>query len=287
MPISHLNGAARSFLALVFLAVQAGAAQTEKYSVFNPHPDPSKTADGRWTLHDTSRPLPPRAGAISAAALAAEATAPENAIILFDGQNLDAWNVPQPWILENGAIRVRPVNLSLQTKEAFGSCRLHLEWRTQPGNPKQTGQHRGNSGVFLMSTYEIQVLDTYDNKTYADGMAGALYGVKPPDANALRPPGEWQYYDIWFKRPIFDADGKMQSPATVTLIINGVLVQNNVPFDGPSSHKKRTPYRAHPDALPLMLQNHNEVVEFRNIWIQQLPDDDVSSPAGRIGLTKP
>jgi hypothetical protein len=117
-------------------------------------------------------------------------------------------------------------------------------------------------------------------------MAAALYVVKPPDFNALRPTGEWQCYDIWFKRPAFDDSGKMTSPACVTVMVNGVIVQKNVPFDSPSSHKKRPPYQKHADARPLMLQNHNEVVEFRNIWIQPLSDDAVLSPAGLVGIDK-
>lgn len=233
------------------------------------------------------RPQPPKVDPKPEAELADSAKVPEGATVLFDGKSLDAWNVPMPWTVEDGTLRVRPVQTSLQSKQPFGSCHLHLEWKTQPGNPNRTGQQRGNSGVFLMSNYEVQVLDTYENTTYADGMAGAIYGVKPPDANPLRPPGEWQYYDIWFKRPVFDADGKMVSPACVTVMINGVIVQNNTPFDGPSSYKRRSAYRPHPDALPLMLQNHNDTVDFRNIWIQPLTDDAVISPAGPVGVNKP
>lgn len=257
-----------------------------EYSVFHPHPDATRTADGAWAIHDLSRPWPPAAKPIPWPELAAEARPPQGANILLDGSSLDAWNIPQPWILKDGILQVRPVNSSLITKESFGSCHLHLEWKTPPGHPEKIGQNRGNSGVFLMSTYEIQVLDTHENKTYADGMAAALYGVKPPDANALRPAGEWQSYDIWFKRPIFDATGEMTSPACVTVSVNGVLVQNNVSFDGPSSHKKRIPYQSHSDALPLLLQNHNDTVEFRNIWIQPLPDDQVLSPSGLVGINK-
>lgn len=264
----------------------AGSALGSEYSVFNQHPQAQRTADGAWELHDTIRPWPPSVTPRPRAELELEAKPPSGAQILFDGSSLDAWNIPQAWILDKGVLQVRPVNSSLASKQSFGSCRLHLEWKTPPGNPAKTGQHRGNSGVFLMSTYEIQILDTHENKTYADGMAAALYGVKPPDANALRPAGEWQSYDIWFKRPHFDDAGKMTSPAFVTVLVNGVPVQNNVPFDGPSSHKKRRPYQKHADALPLMLQNHDEVVEFRNIWIQPLPDDQVLSPAGPVGMNK-
>jgi len=264
----------------------AGSAFASDYSVFNQHPDTTLIADGAWKVHDMSRPWPPSATPKPWAELEQGTKPPPGARILFDGSNLDAWDVPQPWSINQSVLQVRPVNTSLSSKDPFGSCHLHLEWRTPPESTKKSGQDKGNSGVFLMSTYEIQVLDTYENKTYPDGMAAAVYGVKPPDVNALRPTGEWQCYDIWFKRPIFDATGEMTSPACVTVSVNGVLVQNNVPFDGPSSHKKRRPYEKHADARPLIFQNHNEVVEFRNIWIQPLPDDAVLSPVGPVGINK-
>lgn len=264
----------------------AGSALASDDSVFNQHPDVTRIADGTWQVHDMSRPWPPSATPKPWAELEQGTKPPSGARILFDGSTLDAWDVPQPWVIQQSVLQVRPVNTSLSSKDSFGSCHLHLEWRTPPESTKKSGQDRGNSGVFLMSTYEIQVLVTYENKTYPDGMAAALYGVKPPDFNALRPTGEWQCYDIWFKRPVFDDSGKMTSPACVTVMVNGVIVQKNVPFDGPSSHKKRRPYQKHADARPLMLQNHNEVVEFRNIWIQPLPDDAVLSPAGPVGINK-
>ena len=276
---------ATAWTAILVLAV-AGSALASDYSVFNQHPDVTRIADGAWQVHDMSRPWPPSSTPKPWAELEQGAKPPSGARILFDGSNLDAWDVPQPWSINQSVLQVRPVNTSLSSKDSFGSCHLHLEWRTPPESAKKSGQDKGNSGVFLMSTYEIQVLDTYENKTYPDGMAASLYGVKPPDVNALRPTGEWQCYDIWFKRPIFDATGEMTSPACVTVSVNGVLVQNNVPFDGPSSHKKRRLYQKHSDTRPLMLQNHNEVVEFRNIWIQPLSDDAVLSPAGPLGINK-
>ena len=276
---------ATAWTAILVLAV-AGSALASDDSVFNQHPDVTRIADGTWQVHDMSRPWPPSATPKPWAELEQGTKPPSGARILFDGSTLDAWDVPQPWVIQQSVLQVRPVNTSLSSKDSFGSCHLHLEWRTPPESTKKSGQDRGNSGVFLMSTYEIQVLDTYENKTYPDGMAAALYGVKPPDFNALRPTGEWQSYDIWFKRPVFDDSGKMTSPACVTVMVNGVIVQKNVPFDGPSSHKKRRPYQKHADAQPLMLQNHNEVVEFRNIWIQPLSDDAVLSPAGPVGINK-
>jgi len=283
MPRPSIRAAA--WTAILVLAV-AGSALTSDYSVFNQHPDVTRIADGAWQVHDMSRPWPPSSTPKPWAELEQGAKPPSGARILFDGSNLDAWDVPQPWVIQQSVLQVRPVNTSLSSKDSFGSCHLHLEWRTPTESAKKSGQDKGNSGVFLMSIYEIQVLDTYENKTYADGMAASLYGVKPPDFNALRPTGEWQCYDIWFKRPVFDDSGKMTSPACVTVMVNGVIVQKNVPFDGPSSHKKRRPYQKHEAARPLMLQNHNEVVEFRNIWIQPLPDDAVVSPAGPVGINK-
>lgn len=263
-------------LALVPAAVlaAAGSAIASEYSVFNQHPDPTRTADGAWKVNDLARPWPPRAAPKPWTELAEAAKPPAGAIILFDGSSLDAWNVPHPWQIKEGVLQVNPVNLSLVSKESFGTCQLHLEWRTPTQPSRKSGQLRGNSGVFLMSNYEIQILDTYENKTYPDGMAGALYGIKPPDFDALRPPGEWQAYDILFKRPIFDDAGKMTSPAHVTIMVNGIVVQKNAPFSGPTSHKKRQPYKKHADALPLMLQNHHDAVEFRNIWVRPLPDSD-------------
>lgn len=252
------------------------AAPAPTYDVFQPHPDFTKTADGSWTIHDPERPRPPRAEPKSPEALADAARAPAGAVLLFKGTDLAAWNVPGPkWHVEDGAMHIRPADDSIQTKDAFGSCRLHLEWSTSP-TPTKTGQNRGNSGVFLMSTYEIQVLDTYDNTTYADGMTAAMYGVRPPSVDAQRPSGEWQYYDIWFQRPIFDTAGKMVRPARVTVDVNGIRVHDNAAFDGPSSHQTRRDYVPHPDKLPFKLQYHSEEVSFRNIWILPLPDTDAA-----------
>ena len=256
-------------------AVCAADTASKAYGVFNPHPDTTLTADGKWKLHDMDRPVPPRAEPKPASELEARSRPPADAVVLLDGKDLSQWILPVPrWQLTEGVLQVAPPpNGSIRTKESFGSMHLHLEWWT-PTNPTKTGQNRGNSGVHLMSTYEIQVLDTYDNRTYADGMAAALYGMHPPVFDALRPPGEWQYYDIWFQRPIFDDNGKMVRPARVTVDVNGVRVHENQAFDGPSGHRIRQLYRAHADKLPLSLQDHNEQVRFRNIWVRPLPDTD-------------
>jgi len=157
------------------------------------------------------------------------------------------------------------------TKRGFGNVQLHIEW-AMPTPPRGDGQERGNSGVFLMSHYEIQVLDCYHNDTYADGQAAAVYGQTPPLANASRPPGQWQTYDIVFHRPHFAADGSVRDSARVTVFHNGVLVQDDVVLSGPTANKRRPPYAAHPDKLPLLLQNHGNPVRYRNVWIRELAE---------------
>jgi len=151
----------------------------------------------------------------------------------------------------------------------FGDVQLHIEWAA-PNPPSGEGQERGNSGVYLMSTYEVQVLDSYHNVTYPDGQAAAIYGQYPPLVNASRPPGQWQSYDIVFHAPRFDASGRLVSPARATVFHNGVLVQDNVELSGPTAHGQRPPYKPQPEKLPLSLQDHGEPVRYRNIWIREL-----------------
>jgi len=194
--------------------------------------------------------------------------------MLFDGQDLSQWALPAPsWQSVEGTLQIAPQPQRLYSSERFGSVHLHLEWWTSPDSVK-TGQDRGNSGVYLMSSYEIQILDTYHNPTYADGYAGALYGMHPPAFDAVRPPGQWQYYDIWFQRPVFDDKGNLVRPARATVDVNGVRVQENQVFDGATSYRKRKGYRAHADQMPLALQDHNEPIRFRNIWAERLPDSE-------------
>lgn len=258
-------------VAMLLLAIGLNAAD---YSIENPHPDNTRTPDGRWSVHDMNRPWPEKAMPAPQDALRDLAEAPTDAVILFGGEDLSAWHVPDFWRIDEGVLSIHPGESNLVSKEKFGSMRLHLEWKT-PANARKTGQNRGNSGVFLMAQYEVQILDTFENRTYADGMAAALYGLKPPDVNALRPAGEWQSYDIWFQRPIFGEDGALVSPARVTVMVNGVVVHDQEPYAGPTSHRKRRPYQAHPDELPLKLQYHSERVSFRNVWVERLPDDAV------------
>ena len=196
---------------------------------------------------------------------------PDDAIVLFDGYGLDAWTAedggPARWTVEGGAMEVNGTG-GLRTRESFGDCELHLEWRT-PDLVKGESQARGNSGVFLMGRYEVQVLDSYENRTYADGQAAALYGQHPPRVNSSRPPGQWQSYDILFSAPRF-AGERLVSPARVTVRHNGVVVQSDQLFLGTTVHRALPAYAAHEPQAPLQLQDHGDPVRYRNIWIRRL-----------------
>jgi hypothetical protein len=199
--------------------------------------------------------------------------APSDAVVLFGGQDLSLWEdakgEPAKWKVEAGYVEVVAKTGSVRTKQGFGDCQLHVEWAA-PAVVSGEGQERGNSGVFLMDTYEIQVLDSYDNRTYADGQAAAIYGQYPPLVNASRKPGEWQAFDVIFRRPRFEADGKLVEPARMTVFHNGVLVHDNDELTGPTAHKARPTYKVHADKLPLSLQDHGNPVRYRNIWLREL-----------------
>jgi hypothetical protein len=224
-----------------------------------------------WEVHDPDRPTPPVVD--PGPAPSDPAPVPEDAVVLFDGSDLSAWEqpdgAPAGWRVQNGAMVVEPGTGSIQTKNDFGSVQLHVEWAA-PSPVEGEGQDRGNSGVFLMNTYEVQVLDSYQNPTYADGQAAAVYGQYPPLANAMRPPGEWQTYDIVFHRPYFADDGSLVRPARMTVYHNGVLVQDHVTLTGPTAYQDRPPYEAHASALPIALQDHGAPVRFRTIWLRRL-----------------
>jgi hypothetical protein len=192
-------------------------------------------------------------------------------VILFDGRDLSKWqrsdSTDAAWrLLPDGSMEVTARAGSIRTRAGFGDVRLHVEWMS-PSPAVGQDQDRGNSGVFLMQRYEVQVLDSYQSVTYADGQAGAIYGQFPPRVNVSRPPGEWQSFDIEFRRPRFGADGKIATPARMTVRHNGVLVHDDVALLGPTSHRVRAPYEAHEDALPISLQDHGHPVRFRNIWL--------------------
>ena len=209
--------------------------------------------------------------------------APSDAIVLFDGKSLDAWEPVKKdskgWDLEDSTMVVVPKSGYFQTKAAFGDIQLHIEFR-EPAVVKGDGQGRGNSGVFFMGLYELQVLDSYNNPTYVNGQAGSIYKQHAPLVNACRPPGEWQSYDAVFIAPRFAADGSVVSPARVTVFQNGVLVQHDVVLRGPTAYTGLPHYVAHAAKLPLQLQDHGARVAFRNIWVRELalPPSELTTP---------
>jgi hypothetical protein len=229
-----------------------------------------------WRVHDIDRPQP-----IHVTPAVKQGGTPSDAIVLFDGTTGDEWlgskqDNPKKggynptgdmlWKLESDYLECTPTG-NIQTKRVFGDCQLHVEWQTE--NPtKGDSQHRGNSGIFLMGRYEVQVLDCYNNLTYADGTAGCVYGQTPPMVNAVKKPGKWQSYDIIFQAPRFEGD-ILISPAYITVLLNGIIVQHKTEVLGPTSHKKLPVYSAHGKA-PISLQDHNNATRFRNIWIREL-----------------
>jgi hypothetical protein len=226
-----------------------------------------------WAVHDGNRPQPPRVipGTFSHSDQAGQP--PSDAIILFDGTDLSKWQgekgAPAKWLVKEGYMEVLPGSGEIRTKEQFGDCQLHIEWAA-PAKVEGDGQGRGNSGVFLMGRLEIQVLDSYNNVTYADGHAGAYYGVNPPLCLPLNPPGQFQVYDIVFRRPIY-RDGKVVDPGYVTVFLNGVLVQDHTPLEGAGGHMGRSKSGPFPEKGPLSLQDHGNPTRFRNIWYRPLP----------------
>ena len=226
-----------------------------------------------WAIHDMNRPQPRVVQPGTGGTDQQPGTAPSDAVVLFDGTGLSRWRTdkgdPAQWKVEGGYVEVVKGTGDIHTAQPFGDCQLHIEWRT-PVPAEGEGQERGNSGVFLMGQYELQVLDSFDSQTYPDGQAGALYGQHPPLVNASRPPGAWQTYDVIFQGPRFAADGKLIQPAKATVFQNGVLVQNNSELTGPTAHKARPPYKQHPEKLPLKLQDHGNPVRYRNIWIREI-----------------
>lgn len=191
---------------------------------------------------------------------------PSDAIVLFDGRDLSAFENGDKWLVKDGYCQVQGGGIT--SKQSFGDCQLHLEFAT-PAEVKGNGQGRGNSGVYLMGKYEVQVLDSYDNKTYFDGQCGAIYKQQPPIVNACRGPGQWQTYDIIFRAPRFNTDGSVAQPAAVTVLHNGILVQNHYELLGGTYFDRAPGYEAHPEKLPLHIQDHGNPMRFRNIWIRE------------------
>ncbi|MHB8521698.1 MAG: 3-keto-disaccharide hydrolase [Limisphaerales bacterium] len=254
----------------VFSGIVAGA--------FNLQPVCLAQPDPHWLEHDRRRPQPPVIDPGTASTPEQAGKAPSDAVVLFDGKDLSHWadmdGNPTKWIVKDNNMECVPGSGYARTLQNFGDCQLHVEWAT-PTPAHGEGQGRGNSGVFFgMGRYEIQVLDSYHNLTYADGSAGAIYGQYPPLVNACRPPGEWQTYDILYTAPRFDANRKLLSPARLTIFQNGVLIQNNVALTGPTSWLERAPYDFHSEKEPIALQDHGNPVRFRNVWVREL---------GRVG----
>jgi len=191
---------------------------------------------------------------------------PSDAIVLFDGSDMSAWEGGENWIVQDGY--TQSARGDITTRQGFGDCQLHLEFAT-PADVSGSGQGRGNSGVYMMNRYEIQVLDSYENKTYFDGQCAAIYKQSPPIVNACRGPSEWQSYDIIFTAPRFDDAGELESAAYVTVLHNGVLVHNHFELLGGTFYNRPPGYSAHPDKLPIKLQFHGNPVRFRNIWVRE------------------
>ena len=259
-----------SVLAIILTAsalATAGAASTGS-PFYGDAPD----ATHPWCVHDWNRPQPPR---VEPKPLT-DAKPPADSVILFDGSeaSLANWEAdksgsePTKWIVKDGVLQCVPKSGYIRTKSKFGDCRLHVEWAA-PTPPQGDSQGRGNSGIFLEGVVECQVLDNYDNPTYADGFACSVYGVCPPLANALRPPGEWQQIDITFRRPVYEGD-KLAHPGYVTVYCNGILVQDKTQLEGGTGHKSRSKPGPLPEVGPLKLQDHGNPVRYRNIWYHPL-----------------
>ncbi len=223
----------------------------------------------RYQIHDSNRAQPP---VVDPGSAGPPVPPPADAIVLFDGSDFEHWRAMDgsevPWKLVDGAMQVVPESGDIRTKRTFGDVQLHVEFKTYLDSPG-SGQSRSNSGVFL-GPYEVQVLDSYENETYPDGMVGALYGQYPPLVNAARPPGEWQTFDIIYRAPVFNDAGVMVRPARFTVFHNNVLVQDNEELIGPTSHAIRQHYHAHGN-VPIRLQDHaDDLMHFRNIWVREL-----------------
>lgn len=192
---------------------------------------------------------------------------PSDAVVLFDGKSLDGWFGGEQWQIADGVATAHKTGLT--SKRAFGDCQLHIEWAT-PAEVQGEGQGRGNSGIYFMNRYEVQILDSHQNPTYFDGQAAAIYKQHPPLVNASKKPGAWQTYDIVFEAPRFDSAGKVLRPAMVTVLHNGVLVQNHFELAGETNYDRPAEYRAHKNREPMHIQFHGNPVRFRNIWARDI-----------------
>jgi hypothetical protein len=227
----------------------------------------------KWHVHDGDRPRPPIVTAGTNSTQETAGRAPSDAVVLFDGTDLSHWRgrdgKPAAWKMEQGTLVIAPGTGEILSTDEFGDCQLHLEFAA-PVPPRGTDQGRGNSGVMFFGRYEIQVLDSFQNVTYADGQAAAIYGQYPPLVNVARAPGQWQCYDIIFTAPHFKADGSLESPAYVTMLHNGVLVHNHQSLVGAMAYRAVGQYKPHEPKGPILLQDHGNPVRYRNIWVRPL-----------------
>lgn len=251
--------------ALVTVLIAVMSAQNQKAPTG--YDDTPLQPDGKWKIHDGNRPRPT---VVTPAALVATPPPGDAIVLVGRGSDLSKWQTangaPAPWTMADGVLQTGKG--FIQTKAAFTDIQLHVEFAT-PSQVSGDSQERGNSGVFLAGEFEIQVLDSYNNLSYADGQAAAMYGQHPPLVNASRPPGEWQSYDILFKAPRFDSGGQLVTPAIVTVLHNGVLVHNARPFWGGTEHKRIDPYRPAMARGAIRLQDHGNPVRYRNIWVRE------------------
>jgi hypothetical protein len=272
----------------VFLAASAAvsaAAQQSRPKEWRTAPlgysDTPQLPGQQWKVHDIERPRPP-----VIAPGARPGDPPSDAVVLFDGRDLSQWyqrgrgadrgkELPARWKVENGYMECVGGAGDLISREKFGGAQFHIEWAS-PVEIDGDSQWRGNSGIVIMGRYEIQVLDSWSNPTYADGQAGSIYGQWPPMANPCRAPGEWNVYDIFFEAPRFEG-GKLAKPAFVTVVFNGVLVHHHQEIIGQMAHRIVRPYEPHGPEEPLMLQDHDTKVRFRNIWVRRIRGYDVKS----------
>lgn len=249
------------------LLVLGGAQAQDKPAGFKDTPIIPGTP---YHVHDPDRPQP----RVVEAGGAVIVKPPSDAVVLIDGKSTDAWKCkdgPAPWEVRDGVMIAKGRDIT--SKEEFGAIQMHFEWRLPPER-KVNGQGGGNSGVFIMGLYEVQILQSHNNKTYPDGQAASLYGQLPPLANATSPQGEWNSYDITFVPPLY-VDGKFQAPAKVTVIHNGVVVQNGEAFHGVSGYRSLSKYpENHPEKGPIKLQFHGDPIEFRNMWVRPLGERD-------------
>jgi hypothetical protein len=260
------------FKSVIITVVVATALSAQEQKAPTGYTDTPTIPGSKWRVHDDARPRPPVITPGTCSTEDMPGKPPSDAVVLFDGTSLAAWRTengePAKWKVENGYMEVVPGAGDIWTRQNFGDSQLHVEFRT-PSPPKGDSQGRGNSGVLLYGIYEIQVLDSYNNLTYADGQASAVYGQSPPLVNASRPPGEWQVYDIVYTSPRFK-DGKVEVPGYVTVFHNGVITQNHTQLLGATGHRTLPKLVVHDPKGPIRLQDHHNPTRYRNIWIRPL-----------------